>query len=344
MSTGLISTTRGRIVPLQNMTKRSKALNVAPYLSAGAYLSSLSVTKATAMFYADSNGVWFVDMTAVYSGNLATAQYHIIALAGVVFEATTNNYQQVTGWVDDSTYMATGAPTSFVFPNTGNISVGYGATVTGESGKSVYLRLCGVQLNAEPTWTSLGTTWAAIAETVGDVTAYIPPCAAATSGIINNDPTNTAGNLVLGRTSGVAVPAGYVGEVITGSATVTNYTYIVTRGLNVYGADVTLTLNKGVYLLYVKSTCNTSDSDGLVYLGCKVTVGGAGGSTRNDDLALTQITRSGTSNQGDSKVTILKHLSITSDSTAVVLLTAALTGTVPSISDGSWTMTAVRIV
>jgi len=206
------------IVPYQAATKRTKALNVAAYITAGVNASSLTVTSALAFFYADSSGKWFMDLQANYSATLATDKYHIVDITGVTFDATASNYQGFAATVDDSNYLSVGHTHGYVSPDSASLIIGYGASVTGETGKRVYVSLQQIKLKQEPIWASLGTTAAAALEGVTAVDVYIAPASASVDGIVNRSAQTFAG--VKTFNDGVVLGAGNTAlkcKVLTGT-------------------------------------------------------------------------------------------------------------------------------
>jgi len=125
-----------------------------------------------------------MDAVIRVTGDITTGQYLGVTLGGVVFPSIGN--QACVGYVSDETYRVSGGTfTSYAGNNSSVLYIEWGASVTGESGKAVFFSLVGIQLAAEPTWASLGTTWAQIAETPGDVYSYIPMADAQTAGLLS---------------------------------------------------------------------------------------------------------------------------------------------------------------
>lgn len=78
------------------------------------------------------------------------------------------------------------------------------------------------------------------------VDIYIPPASAGIAGLVNNVAGNTAGTPILGKTDGVAVAGGYVGEKITWTSAPS------TQSLSTSDSDwinATFTLTPGIWLI-----------------------------------------------------------------------------------------------
>lgn len=168
------------------------------------------------------------------------------------------------------------------------------------------------------------------------------------SGLVNTSAQTLAGKKTLdggaaikGDTTGNAIAAGYVGEVKSGSASVTNFTYQITRGVGVYATDINISFDRGIYLMFVKVLLSPADTVGLGLVGIKLKVNGNGGSTFNDDWALCQTYRASANDEKQTLVTLQKVVTITSNSIPVTVESAKLTGSVTVGSE--LTLQAIRI-
>jgi hypothetical protein len=117
-----------------------------------------------------------------------------------------------------------------------------------------------VELNAEP------TTYTTAANMEGVVAAdvYIPPASAGIQGLVNNLAGNTLGTPILGKTDGVAVADGYVGQMVgTEHASTTVGSSFSTQSntaLTNTAADVvSVTLQPGLYIVSVAFSGYQSD-------------------------------------------------------------------------------------
>jgi len=118
-----------------------------------------------------------------------------------------------------------------------------------------------VILNSEPTWA------AANMEGVTAVDVYIPPASAGIAGLVNNAAGNTAGTPILGKTDGVAVAAGYVGETwgILGSTTSVGTQYNLankTVPVGLWRIDITEILDVNMSSSTNAVGCNFSENSG----------------------------------------------------------------------------------
>jgi hypothetical protein len=163
MATGTLGVKSGNvIVPVTNYTKRTKQLTITTYITA----SGWTCRRGVAVFYADSDSNWRMKFNARILKDSGTATSVTLAVAGVVFKniATYGNYQALSA-------MGNGPATAinaFAENNTGNIQFYADAALDS-------IEVAGdVELNAEPAWTSLGTTVAAALENLAGVDVYIP--------------------------------------------------------------------------------------------------------------------------------------------------------------------------
>jgi len=195
-----------QIIPYGATTKRTKEIDIAAYITGSPAFTSVSHAKA--IFYADSANVWRMRFNISTAFNSTTITTVTATIANVAFKSGPNQsisaYMAGTGTINSTIKCYTGSADgtlNALFPSTASaISV----TFSGD-----------VELNAEP------TTYTIAANMEGAVNAsvYIPPASAGVVGLVNNAVANTAGTPILGKTDGVAVAAGYVGEVLEGVTT-----------------------------------------------------------------------------------------------------------------------------
>jgi hypothetical protein len=225
------------ILPYNATTKRTKEVA----LTVTSAQAGWSTTRAVGVFYADSNGVWRLRFNITGSITPTTLTTTTLTISNVAFKAGTN--QACSGFWGNN---ATITPRVIALGSGGDIQVDSssassvaGVNVSGD-----------VELNAEP------TTYTTSANMEGVIAAdvFIVPASAGVSGIVNNTSGNTAGTPIKGKTDGVAVSAGYVGET-PGATTRTGaggnaYDIRATTSFDASGtALVSVTLNKGVYLV-----------------------------------------------------------------------------------------------
>ena len=242
-----------QIIPYSGALRRTKQYDLT--ISAANFTPS----RAVAIAYADSAGIWRLSFN-LQGSVTGTPTAITIAVTGVVFKS--GFYQACAIGVSDSgTYRAWDAFTS---SNTGNILCN---TVSG--GVDFVLVSGDVELNAEPTWA------AANMEGAVNASVYIPAASAGVVGLVNNAVANTAGTPILGKTDGVAVAAGYVGEQRT---LVFNTISAITA--NPVASSNGISLPAGTWLIYGRcnlngtasstgasfaiSTNNTSDGSGYI--------------------------------------------------------------------------------
>jgi hypothetical protein len=163
MAVGTIGVKPGNIiVPVTNLTKRTKQLVITTYVTS----SGWTCRRGVAIFTADSAGAWRMQFNFRAFKDSGTATSTTFDIAGVVFKniASYSNYQAVTVMGNVSLSALNGYAES----NTDNIVI---------SSDEAYdsIEVSGdVELDAEPTWASLGTTWATAAENLAGVDVYIP--------------------------------------------------------------------------------------------------------------------------------------------------------------------------
>lgn len=172
---GIVGRPDGAIVPLLSTTKQSKEIDISAYISAYTGSPAYTVQLGRAVFRADSNGLWRMEFN-IYGTITATAQAAMeIQIAGVTFYGSV---QQIVALKVNP--IVSGDSSAFARAATGRISCDHFSGTVNAYGFSG-----DVLLASEPTWSSLGTTYAAVAETPGDVSAYIPMADAATAGLLS---------------------------------------------------------------------------------------------------------------------------------------------------------------
>ncbi len=233
------------IVPYTANTKQSKILDISSYVTGTGWTSANSVAK----FHADSSGNWWIDLSITGSFS-AGATSKVVSVAGITFKNGTNNWALSVLAGGSAPY--TGSAEASRNSNTIGLYATTSATLFEISGSA--------PLASEPTWASLGTTAAAALEGALPVDVYIPPASAGIAGLVNNVVGNTAGTPILGKTDGVAVTSGYVGQIIAGSISST------VTGITATGqyADGSITLGLGTYLVPFSMYQVTGSSDTTV--------------------------------------------------------------------------------
>jgi hypothetical protein len=218
------------LVPYSAATKRTKELDISVYCTGN---PAFSAVTAKCMFYADSSNNWrmiFNIRGAVASGS-RTSQ--TCTIAGIVFKSTSDFYQTVTAGSDSGSAVA---GYGYTTPSGGVLTMQHGTATT-----TSYSYSGDVELDAEPTWSSLGTTAAAAMEGLTAVDVWIgPQVPGVSAGLVPAQGLD-------GRTDGVAVPAGKVGET-TGIAS----------GNSTGTASASLTLTAGRWLVHGICDCATA--------------------------------------------------------------------------------------
>jgi hypothetical protein len=103
--------------------------------------------------------------------------------------------------------------------------------------------------------------------TAGLASATSPGLVGITTQTFAGKKTLDGGALIKGDTSGVAIAAGYVGEKITG----TLRTLSTSIAAYVTGATSCITLNKGIYLLFVKGSWTGNNTARIIGFGVSST-------------------------------------------------------------------------
>ena len=176
MTVGLLTNTKGRLVPLQNTLKRTKQLDISGAITCSP--TATSVNRAVAIFYADSTGTWRMSFNINVSVASASRASATVTIAGVVFK--TGPYQAIEAF-------AGGSPTfyqAYAVFNTGNISYQHSTATT-----DYYVFSGDVELNADPqTYTTTANL-----ENYGDVTAWFPMADASTPGLLSTSAQTKSG-------------------------------------------------------------------------------------------------------------------------------------------------------
>lgn len=297
------------IVPYVSTTKRTKELTLVKTTDltiafSGGTPGNQAVNRATAIFYADSAGIWrmkfnieiICDSAGGITGCTVTfAKASLTSKSGMI-QAITSAWGTAT--ITGRAYSSTNTLVADVASS----------TITG-------LRLSGdIELNADPT----DYTIAANMEGVIAADVYIAPAAAGTAGLVNNVAGNTVGTPILGRTDGGTVASGYKGEIVgatayTGTGGATYATASTTVATHTNPATLlTLTLNKGVYIFGCTILQAKATDASLPELSINIKVGGT---------VVGQSSRSQFSASTDSYTTNRKTipLVITADNTAVTV-------------------------
>ena len=111
MTTGLITNTRGRVVPLQNTMKKTKTLDLSPYFALSSGAASISNIVLYGMAYSDSNGVWWLKFNGGCTITTPTNTVSFTLSIGTNFPSGTNSVQNFTAWNtntgNSTTYLAT---------------------------------------------------------------------------------------------------------------------------------------------------------------------------------------------------------------------------------------------
>lgn len=230
------------IIPISAITKRTAQYDLT--VTAANFTSA----RAVAIAYADSVGKW--RMAFNLQGSITgTPTLITLAVTDVVFKS--GFYQACSIVVETGgTYLAWDALTS---SNTGDIvcnAVSGGATFVVVSGD--------VELESEPTWA------AANMEGVANVALYVPSAAAGIQGLVDNRVANTLGTPILGKTDGVAVAAGYVGQRITWASPPSSQTGYANNSYADW-TNANIVLTAGIWAVYANicASIDTTGSDGM---------------------------------------------------------------------------------
>ena len=224
------------IVPYTAATKRTK--EVALSLSGTNYSST---SFASGVAFADSAGVWRISLNI--SANTSSSSSGTIVISGVSFS---------------------GSQVVASLPNGGSSSAytanGNGTITWSSTANSTNILLSETLLLAsKPTWADANM------EGVLPVDVYIPPASAGIAGLVNNVAGNTAGTPILGKTDGVAVASGYMGEKIAGSLSGSS-------SLTASAADwSSITLTAGTWLVLYSVPMSYTANNGYGYAALQIT-------------------------------------------------------------------------
>jgi hypothetical protein len=183
--------TGNSMIPYSPTTQRTKTVDnsVLAVVATGGATPSI----AEAFAYADSNGEWWI--TGVISCVVTSATSASFQIAGISLDTNSQGFHATT--LGAAPYIGTGRTSG----STLTIS---SSAVFAEARVSFNLKLA-----AAPTWA------AANMEASTDASIYIEPASAGASGIIDNSAANVTGTPIKGKTDGVAVDVGYIGEIIS---------------------------------------------------------------------------------------------------------------------------------
>ena len=171
MTVGLLTNTKGRLVPLQNTLRRTKQLNIVP--TSSGWTSQF----AYAVFYADSLNNWRMNFNLLISKDTGTTTGDLtITVPGVTFKNVPTGSQAISCNMAEA---GVGYKTPLYYradDNAGTFSVGCG----GAAYNTVVLS-GDVALEQEP----LTYTTTANLENYGDVTAWFPMADGSTPGLLS---------------------------------------------------------------------------------------------------------------------------------------------------------------
>ena len=250
------------IVPYQAATKQTKQLSlvkttdITAAVVAGTALDSSYTVNTSVKFYADSAGVWKMNLqgkiAAGGAGSNRTGVVLTFVKSSIKFSSVIQGLGVAVPSIGTSTETSTTA-------NSNTITI-----YTSSATATAWTFTIDLLLEQEPT----DYTIPANMEVVLPVSVYIPPASAGIAGLVNNVVGNTAGTPILGKTDGQAVASGHVGATIefitttavTGSTTAGTYTTAVTLP----------NLPKGKWRLdYIIPRCNiegiSGDTGNIVY-------------------------------------------------------------------------------
>ena len=303
-----------QIIPYGAATKQTKVITTTD--TSMLVLAGAGITQTTCsgyfMAYADSAGKWRLRFNIRASGTTSgTAR----ALASIAFSSTyavkfKNDFYQAVSGIDDTGNLTVVA---YAQPNTAIIGLGFPSATS----VPAYIASGDVELESEPTWA------AANMEGAVNASVYIPPASAGVVGLVNNAVANTAGTPILGKTDGVAVAAGYVGEICTtteragtgGSAYQDfNNTAITNTG---FTKMIYKSVKKGIYIVSGQSGCFRSDSLTTGELMAYLAVG---------DTAVINSVNAGISGNNVGTACVTAVIKITTDNTEIQLYTGVGSG------------------
>jgi len=234
-----------QIIPYGATTKQTKEVA----LTVTSAQAGWSTIRVVGIAYADSAGVWRLrfNISAAYISLGAGSVSIVCTISGAVFKAGQNQAVVASAVGNTPQYRAycnDGASTINVNMIDGNATTG--VNISGD-----------VELNAEP------TTYTTAANMEGAVNAsvYIPPASAGVVGLVNNAVANTAGTPILGKTDGVAVGTGYVGQRITWATPPSGQTGYTNNSYADW-TNATLVLPAGEWAVYA-NICTSVDTSGV---------------------------------------------------------------------------------
>jgi len=158
------------IVPYESVSKITKEVDISSYIT-----GATSISYATATFSADSNNQWRMVFNLRATQTPSTIM--TLVFAGINFQ----NNEAVITYSGAASWGST-------------VATGDADEILVESGTAIgSINISGtVSLNAEPTWTSIGTTAAAVVETRG-ADQYIAPASDTVAGLVNTEAQTFAG-------------------------------------------------------------------------------------------------------------------------------------------------------
>jgi len=183
MTVGLLTNTKGRLVPLQNTLRRTKQLDITAAVTAD--LAGWVTARATAIFYMDSNNVWRMNIAATGYGSESKADNTAVkfTISGVWFKNFGGFHTPVAARLATATSSLANAAS--VGQNSNYI---YVVNRSGSTQTITDVMIAGdVELNGEPTT----YTTTANLENYQDVTAWIPNADTSTAGLLTYYATGT---------------------------------------------------------------------------------------------------------------------------------------------------------
>jgi hypothetical protein len=231
------------ILPYNATTKRTKEVA----LTVTSAQAGWSTTRAVGIFYADSNGVWRMRFNITGSFTSDTVTTVNLTLTGITFRNEPN--QAVSAYWGSNVSVVPRAS-----------AVGGNNYISAESSSTT---AAGIGVSGDVELASEPTTYTTSANMEGVIAAdvWVNPASVGTSGIVNNSSSNTAGTPIKGKTDGVAVSVGYVGEVLGWTNLGTSSTLTAGGGATQIGT-ATITLTPGVYLVSITGDGTGSVTDG----------------------------------------------------------------------------------
>jgi hypothetical protein len=306
------------IVPYSQATRRTKQVEFT--LQQYSTDPAPSQTRVVGYAYADSDGNWRLVANGRYiTTTTARSRVRIRkdTLGDTTFKNVSGFYQAISCEGEN-----TGNPSwGLVFWNDNIIDIRHGTT-----GVSHNFSM-DVELDSEPTWA------AANMESVTDASIYIEPASATQAGIVGG------GNQVPGDTSGTAIAAGYIGEVLsTSQATITNANY-TSRGIDTYAQDLSLSITSGSWEIILRGVSGPSGA-GISMIAAKILIDGSPISDK-EGLDKAIITTPWVNPSNGNHATLVMYHEATGNET-ITVETAKLTGST-TIQKSYWQLTAKRI-